>query len=159
VKIGILPGFGGTQRLPRLIGVSKALDVILKARMLPAPQAQRTGMLDRVIDLPGSNATPEALYAAMLQEARDVASGIKKISRQSLSLMDRIMTHTAPGRAIVRSKVRASIMKETRGHYPAPLKALESVVYGLAHGLEAGTHEERKLVTELVISPECKSLV
>ena len=159
VKIGILPGFGGTNRLPRLIGIRKALDIILKARTVPAPLAYQRGKIDRLITLEGANVTPETLYSALLQEASEIARGLKKVSRKSLPFVERILTHTMPGRAIAKNSARASVMKETRGLFPAPLKALDSVMFGLAHGETAGFKEERRLVAELVVSPECKSLI
>ncbi|MCC6953719.1 MAG: hypothetical protein IT290_06340, partial [Deltaproteobacteria bacterium] len=61
--------------------------------------------------------------------------------------------------SVVKKGALASILKETKGHYPAPLKALESVFFGLKNGIASGLKEERRLCAELVISPECKSLV
>ena len=64
IKIGILPGAGGTQRLPRAVGKSKAMDLVLTGRMMDAAEAERAGLVSRVVPL--AQLLPEALAAAEL---------------------------------------------------------------------------------------------
>ena len=67
IKIGILPGAGGTQRLPRAVGKSKAMDLVLTGRMMDAAEAERAGLVSRVVPL--AQLLPEALAAAELINA------------------------------------------------------------------------------------------
>ena len=64
IKLGIIPGFGGTQRLPRAVGKAKAMDLILTARMMNADEAERAGLVSRVV--PAERLMDEALEAATI---------------------------------------------------------------------------------------------
>lgn len=156
IKLGILPGFGGTQRLPRLVGIRKGLDLILKARLLSGEEARRAGLVDAVVGAAGT-ALPE-LEKALLVHAAGLITRGSKPSRQ-LPFVERFLTFNGLGRKIVRGKSEALVKKETKGLYPAPIRAIESVFYGLEHGLIAGLEQEARFLGELVVGSECKSLV
>ena len=141
VKLGILPGFGGSQRLPRLVGLPKALDIILKGRVVSAKHAKRIGLADALVPVKESLADS---YANLEQFAVDVAVGKVTPQRVGISLIDRFLTCTAIGRNIVKSKAEKAVRKETQGHYPAPPRALEVSVSGLGKSLEEGLAEEAR---------------
>jgi len=149
VKLGILPGFGGTQRLPRLVGVQAAMDMILKGRVSPASIALKIGLADELVGS-GDN---------LISRCIDIASGKRRPPRSGLGLLDKAIARFAPVRNFVKSKIVKQVGKTTGGHYPAPAKAIESVFHGLEHGLEAGYELEAKSLGELIVTPECKSLV
>jgi 3-hydroxyacyl-CoA dehydrogenase/enoyl-CoA hydratase/3-hydroxybutyryl-CoA epimerase len=157
VKLGILPGFGGCQRLPRLIGLPAALDIILKGRLVSARRARSIGLADKVIAV--GELDESAQYASLEKAALEIASGSKTPSRKGISLFDKFLSFTSIGRNIVKSKAKQSILKETRGKYPAPLEALRVSADGLGMSLDEGLKEEAKACGRLLISPECKSLV
>ncbi|MFM1848507.1 MAG: multifunctional fatty acid oxidation complex subunit alpha, partial [Pseudomonadota bacterium] len=148
VKLGILPGFGGTQRLPRLIGLPRALDVILGGKTLKAQQALRYGLVNEVV-------SPQTL----LSRAEAIALGNSEAKKAPLDLKTKLLTFTGLGRGIVRRQAAASIRKESKGFYPAPPAALESAIYGLAQGTKAGLDFEARELGRLVVTPESKSLV
>jgi 3-hydroxyacyl-CoA dehydrogenase/enoyl-CoA hydratase/3-hydroxybutyryl-CoA epimerase len=148
VKLGILPGFGGTQRLPRLVGLPKALDIILAGKTLYPKQAKACGLVDEVVSWEG-----------LLRRAEDIAAGKKKISKKGLKIADWLLTKTKLGRSIVAKKARPQLIKQTKGFYPAPPAALEAVLYGLENGMEAGLLNEAKELGRLITTPESKGLV
>src|SRR5205085_4939253 len=113
VQLGILPGFGGTQRLPRLIGLLPSLDLLLTGRMLDSRRALRVGLVDAV--LPHERFTERAVQwtDALLQDPH-------AFQRRTPSLGLRIMETIAPVRNGILGQARGRVMKETHGHYPAP---------------------------------------
>ncbi|NDC36924.1 MAG: fatty acid oxidation complex subunit alpha FadJ [Proteobacteria bacterium] len=147
IKLGILPGFGGTQRLPRLVGISKALDIILAGKILRPQQAAKCGLVNEVV-----------AYHGLLARAESIATGNAKAHQIRLPFMERLLTFSSFGRSIVRKKASAQVLKETKGFYPAPPAALEAVLYGLTQGLEAGLALEAKELSRLICSRESKCL-
>lgn len=147
-KLGILPGFGGTYRMPRVVGLPKALDIILAGKTLRAQQAYKASLVDEVV-------TPENLVS----RAEEIARGIKRPKRKKLPFVDRLLSSNPLGRAIVRSQAKKALLKQTKGFYPAPVRALEVTVAGLARGRTKGLAIEAKELGSLIITPESKSLV
>lgn len=170
VQLGLIPGAGGTQRLPRLIGTQAALDLILTGKTVKAQKARKLGILDEVCPRP-------ILLDVAKQRAIELASGRLKIERARglggtakrfgglKGLMHRQMwTELAlednpVGRKILFDQARKQLLKKTRGKYPAPEKALEAVRAGLEHGVERGLKAEAKFFGELVVSDVSRRLV
>jgi len=153
VKLGIIPGFGGTQRLPRLAGLSNALDMILTGKSVFAQKARKSGLAD------------EVTYKETLQE-RAVAMAKKAIGRPRPAsprakrpLFTMLLESNPLTREIIFRSARNNVLRETRGNYPAPLAALESVRYGMAHGGEAGYAHEAKLLGSLAPTEMSKNLI
>lgn len=149
VSLGLLPAAGGTQRLPRLIGLPRALDQILNARRSNARRALRAGLVDEVVH-------PAALERAAIDRA---SRGEKRKVRGGASLIDRAATWLKPARAFAYRQARAAALKETKGHYPAPLKALEAIETGLEKGMKAGLEAEAQLFGELATSQVSRNLI
>jgi 3-hydroxyacyl-CoA dehydrogenase/enoyl-CoA hydratase/3-hydroxybutyryl-CoA epimerase len=147
-KLGILPGFGGTYRLPRVVGLPKALDMILAGKTLRAKQALKAGLVDQVT-------SSNNLY----QLAQDLALGIKRAPKRKHALMDRFLTGNILGRALVSRGARKATLSQTKGFYPAPLKALDVTVEGLGRSRQPGLEVEAKKLGELIVTPESKALV
>jgi 3-hydroxyacyl-CoA dehydrogenase/enoyl-CoA hydratase/3-hydroxybutyryl-CoA epimerase len=149
VSLGILPAAGGTQRLPRLIGLPRALDQILNARRSNARRALRAGLVDEVVH-------PAALERAAIDRA---LRGEKRKVQGGASAVDRAATWLAPVRAFALRQARSRVIAETKGHYPAALKALEAIAVGLRSGMEAGLAAEARLFAELATSDVSRNLI
>ncbi|XP_050461268.1 trifunctional enzyme subunit alpha, mitochondrial [Cataglyphis hispanica] len=167
VMLGLLPGGGGTQRLPQLIPVPTALDLILTGKTVDANKAKKFGIVDIVVNRLGPGiGTPEENTIRYLEEtavraARDLANGKLKVERGPKSLMDKI-TQQALSFNFVKDlmfkKAKAQVMKATGGLYPAPLKILEVVRTGLDKGPVVGFDAEARGFGQLAVTPECKGL-
>ncbi len=151
VKLGILPGFGGTQRLPRLIGIRKAYELMLKGRLLSAEEAKRIGLASHVV--------PEREATSLETVAIEIASGKRRIPPQKLRTIDYFLTFTGIGRKLVRKAAESAVREESKGFYPAPFRILETTAVGLEQGIARGLELEARALGELVVTDECKSLV
>ncbi|HEV8671548.1 MAG TPA: 3-hydroxyacyl-CoA dehydrogenase NAD-binding domain-containing protein [Candidatus Limnocylindria bacterium] len=149
VSLGLLPAAGGTQRLPRLVGLPRSLDQILNARRSNARRALRAGLVDEVVH-------PAALERAAFDRAK---SGRTRRVQGGESLVDRAATWLAPLRAYAMRRARSSAIAESKGHYPAPLKALEAIATGLEHGMDAGLEAEARLFGELATGDVSHNLI
>lgn len=147
-KLGILPGFGGTQRLPRLVGIRKALDVILAGKTLRPRQALNSGLVNEVVQ-----------SSRLLERADSIASGASSTKEIRLGIVDKLLTFTKIGHSFVKKNAKAAIQRETKGFYPAPPAALDSVIKGLEQGVEYGLRYEAKELGRLIVTPESKALV
>jgi 3-hydroxyacyl-CoA dehydrogenase/enoyl-CoA hydratase/3-hydroxybutyryl-CoA epimerase len=152
IQLGLIPGAGGTQRLPRLIGVRAALDIILAGKSERADKAFRLGMVDELV--PKSILLRVALAAAE-RLAQDGAARREPKGGVSGALLDR----TPVGRRIVYGKAEKALQEKTGGHYPAPPAALEAVRTGLEQGMAAGLREERRRFGEVAVSDVSRRLV
>ncbi len=151
VQLGILPGFGGTQRLPRLIGLAPSLDLLLTGRSLDSRRALRTGLVDAV--LPHERFSERAVQwtDALLQDPHAV-----KRSNPPLPL--RVMEAIAPLRNAILSQARRRVLQQTRGHYPAPLEIIRVLRETWGAPIAAGLQTERDAVAKLLFTPESRSL-
>lgn len=155
VQLGVLPGLGGTQRLPRLIGLQAALDLILTGRKVKGPRALRLGLVDEVVPI-------SMLQSRALQVAEELR---KREGRAWTITQKRGQSKTASflGKLAARSflpmKLRQDLDKKTRGHYPAPFKALESVLNSQKTTLAEGLRLEAELFAECATSSVSKSLI
>jgi len=154
VRLGILPGFGGTQRLPRLIGLTAALDLILAGRTLDGRRALKAGVVDRLV--PSAYVRREAATLVLAAAADGIATAAKRRGR---GLAMRLLEGTPPGRSFILSQARHKLAAETGGHYPAPELALTSIGNAFRMELAAGLAEEARLVGELVPTAVSKNLI
>jgi 3-hydroxyacyl-CoA dehydrogenase/enoyl-CoA hydratase/3-hydroxybutyryl-CoA epimerase len=152
VQLGLIPGAGGCQRLPRLIGARAALDMILAGKSERASKALRLGLVDEVV--PHSILRTTAIAAAD-RLAREGLSQRANRGGVPAFLLDR----TAAGRQLVYRAARKEVLKKTGGHYPAPLAALEAVRTGLEQGITAGLAEEHRAFGELAVGDVSRKLV
>jgi len=142
-QLGILPAWGGSTRLPRLIGVPKALDIILGGKTLGAKSALRKGMID---DIAPKELLLEAAEEWIGAHGREPVKGRR-------TTFDRVET------AIAKPIARRQMMEKSRGHYPALEKALEVVTRGALASVEESLILEREAVLELAATPECRNLI
>lgn len=153
VKIGVVPGWGGTQRLPRLVGLANSLEMILPGKSIYAKKAKKFGLADEVT-------YKETLLDVALKVANQ-ASGKPRPTgiRAGRPFLIRLLESNPLTRALVYRTARNSVLTETRGNYPAPLAALEAVRNGLAHGLSAGYEHEARTLGALAVSEVSKNLI
>jgi len=146
VMLGLLPGAGGSQRLPRLVGLARSLDVILTGRGLRAPQALKAGVVDEVVPA-------AALLDAARKAALALADGSLKPRRRGIRIGERL------ARQVIFRKARASVLKKTGGHYPAPLAALDVVAKGISTSQAKGLELEARQFGLLSVSDVSRALV
>ena len=161
IKLGLLPGAGGTQRLPKLIGVAAALDLILTGRSIRPRKALKLGLIDAVVPV-----------GELLSAAHDHALQLlDPLPRRSESLTDKLKSLLNPaaiqsaalesnpvGRRVLFAQAEKAMLKETKGNYPAPPAALECVRIGLEKGMAAGLEAERQAFGRLIVTPESLAL-
>ncbi|WP_193588300.1 fatty acid oxidation complex subunit alpha FadJ [Yersinia hibernica] len=145
VQLGLLPGSGGTQRLPRLVGVSRALDMILTGKQIRARQALKMGLVDDVV-------APEILLDVAVQRAK-----AGWLDKPVVPWQERLLSGPL-GKALLFNIVRKKTLAKTKGHYPAAERIIEVVRKGLDHGGPAGYEAEAKAFGELAMSPESAAL-
>jgi 3-hydroxyacyl-CoA dehydrogenase/enoyl-CoA hydratase/3-hydroxybutyryl-CoA epimerase len=151
VQLGLIPGLGGTQRLPRLIGVPDALDMILTSKQVDARKARRLGLVDDTCD-------PTDLRTAAERAVRGGGEQ-KKTKKPMASRAGDWLSRTPLGGPMVWDKARAEVMEKTGGHYPAPLVAIEIVREGMKLPLRRALDLEAGAFSELVLSDTAKNLI
>ena len=151
VKLGLLPGSGGTQYLPRLVGLQQSLPMMLTGKTTYPKKAKRIGLVDALTHAPG-------LHQAAKKAARQLADGTLTPDRPA-DWTDRLLESNPLTRRGVYWKAAQDTQKQTRGNYPAPPRIIECVKAGLENGLEAGLDAEAAAFGELVFTPESKALV
>jgi 3-hydroxyacyl-CoA dehydrogenase/enoyl-CoA hydratase/3-hydroxybutyryl-CoA epimerase len=152
VQIGLIPGAGGTQRLPRLIGVRAALDMILTGKNIRAKKALQIGLIDELVH-------PSILKKIAIQRAHEIAEGTRRLEKHSGGMTGFLLDENPAGRRLVLKKAREETMKKTGGHYPAPLAAIEAVAAGLNSGPSKGYREEARLFGEMAMTEVSKQLI
>lgn len=153
VQLGLLPGAGGTQRLPRIVGLQAALDMMLTGRNIRARKAWQMGLVHELVH-------PAILRRVAGQRVQELAAGVPLSLRpRKTPPMQHLLEDNPIGRALVYHKARESVMKKTGGHYPAPLALLDVVKRGLEDGMAAGLAEEARAFGRLAVSAESRHLV
>jgi 3-hydroxyacyl-CoA dehydrogenase len=145
VKLGLLPGAGGTQRLPRVVGVEKALSMMVSGDPIRADEALKHGLLDEIVE--GDLTTAGVAFAdKVLNERRP----LKKIR----DLDDKISA--VRGKPEVFAAFRRSVARQTRG-FRAPESIVKAVEAAVSLPFDQGIKRERELFAELLTSPESKA--
>ena len=156
VQLGIIPGFGGTQRLPRLVGLPTALDLILTGRALDARRAQRAGLVDLVV--PASYLERESLK--LLERAISKGSAAVASETRPRAKRSRLWERVGPLRRVALGRARKRTQEKARPEdYPAPYRALEAIEAAVTRPLPEGLDLEARLVGELVPGATSKNLI
>lgn len=152
IQLGIIPGAGGTQRLPRLVGARAALDMILAGKPEPGARAFRLGMVDELV--------PNSILREVALRAADRLATIGPGKRERRGGIAALLLDRNPiGRRVVYSQARKTVLARTGGNYPAPLAALDVVQAGLERGLRAGLRAEHEAFGKLAVSDVSHRLV
>ena len=150
VQLGLLPGSGGTQRLPRLIGPIKALDMMLTGRQLRPRQALKLGLVDEVV-----------LASILLQAAKKRIEQLRADGhrKRRKPLLSRVLEDNPLGRFVLFNQARKRARSKTHGHYPAPEHIINCVEYGLQRGMDVGLQFEAGTFGELSQTPQARQLM
>lgn len=151
VNLGLLPGTGGTQRLPRAIGIQKALTYMLTGKNIYVRQAKKTGLVDEVT-------YKEALELAAIKAIYKLKDG-KYERKDKRGFIEKLLEGFGLGRSIIFSQARKKTAAETRGNYPAPPKIIDAVEFGYKNGFESGLKNEARLFGDLGATRESRNLV
>lgn len=165
-QVGLIPAAGGTQRLPRLIGVANALDLILTGKHLRPKKAKKLGLVDEIVPAP-------ILLDVARERARQAAAGeiappkrglarLRELAQEVTDpefLQQLALEENPVGQRVLFKKARETLLKKTRGNYPAQEAALDVVRIGVQEGLEAGYAAEADRFGQLVVSPEARALM
>jgi 3-hydroxyacyl-CoA dehydrogenase/enoyl-CoA hydratase/3-hydroxybutyryl-CoA epimerase len=155
VLLGIVPGFGGCVRLPRLIGLPVALDLILTGRALDARRAEKAGLIARSV--------PAAWLIDRAHERVRVLAGRSGRARRDAyrprGAAAWLLSRSAIGRGIALQQARRQTLGRVGAHYPAPLAAIDVIAHTIGRPIEDGLAIEASRVADLLIGPTCKNLV
>ncbi len=148
VRLGIVPGWGGTQRLPRLVGLRAALDLILTGRELRASTALRTGLIDAVV--PAEHLEREAVRIITERPPpRPAPAGPAEW----------FFRNFPPARTLVFSVAEKNLRKKLHGDYPAPYRAVKLLRETYGGRLEPGLRREAAAVADLAVTPTARNLM
>lgn len=155
-QLGLLPGAGGTQRLPRLVDIQTALDMMLTGRQIAAKKAKKIGLVDEVV--PEPILVDVAAKRALALRKKKKKKGFERYLDKD-ELQEWALTENPLGRKVVFDQAKKALLKKTRGNYPAQEKILSVIKTGLERGMKAGLDAEAEAFGELVVSPQAASLM
>ncbi|KAL7889016.1 hypothetical protein AOLI_G00039900 [Acnodon oligacanthus] len=167
VMLGLLPGAGGTQRMPKMLGLPTAFDVMLTGRSIRADKAKKMGLVHHVIDPlgPGVKDPEERLIDYLEEVAVGMAKGLanKTVTAEKKKGLMQKVQDAVLGIPLVRKQVYKTVtekvMKQTKGLYPAPLNIIEAVQAGVEKGPAEGYHVESVNFGKLAMTPESRALI
>lgn len=143
VKIGLIPGAGGTQRLPRLIGAEAALNMIVSGEAVPADRFAGTPLLDQLV------------HGDLLEGALSFARQVVAEGRPLKRARDLTVVHAKPDAYLLWARNSVAAMSR---HYPAPLKCVDAIEAALRLPFDEGLQAEAKLFIDLYSGPEARAL-
>lgn len=152
IRLGIIPGFGGSVRLPRVIGIQRALRMILTGTPVSAGKAERWGLVDRVF-------AADDFEKHVARFAMDVVLKQVKRRERQVSFRDRLLEGTGPGRKVLFSGARRQAAKESGGHYPAPLAAIDVIEETIDLAIDEALPKEAAALGRMAATPVSKNLV
>jgi 3-hydroxyacyl-CoA dehydrogenase / enoyl-CoA hydratase / 3-hydroxybutyryl-CoA epimerase len=144
--VGLLPGGGGTQRLPRLIGIEAALPVLLEGARIGGKAAIAAGLADELV-------TPGEEVAAAERWVLSRPATAQPWDRPDWRAKD------SERLAVLAGGGRANVLAETLGHYPAPLSILECVERGYPQSFDAAIRTEMQIFAKLIQRREPRNMI
>ena len=152
IRLGIVPGFGACVRLPRLIGIQRALKMILTGSASTSRRAARSGLVDRVF-------RHDRFDDEVRSFAAEVIAGEVSRRTREISLRDRILAHTVPGRRLMFAMARKGAEAQARGRYPAPLEAIAVVERTHALSIDEALAVEAEALGRMAVTDVSRNLV
>ncbi|KAA0708266.1 Trifunctional enzyme subunit alpha, mitochondrial TP-alpha [Triplophysa tibetana] len=167
VMLGLLPGAGGTQRLPKMVGLPAAFDMMLTGRNIRADKAKKMGLVHQLVDPlgPGLKSPEERTIEYLEEVAVEFAKGLaaKKVSVEKkkglMQKMQDFVMGLPPVRKQIYKTVHNKVMKQSKGLYPAPLKIIECIQTGIESGQTAGYQTESQNFGKLAMTSESRALI
>jgi 3-hydroxyacyl-CoA dehydrogenase/enoyl-CoA hydratase/3-hydroxybutyryl-CoA epimerase len=157
-QLGLLPGAGGTQRLPRLVGVQAALDMMLTGKQVEAKKALKMGLVDDVVPRSILLETAAELALSRVASKPDKDSFIDQLLDKE-AVTEFALAKNPVGRKILFDQARKQLHKQTRGNYPAQDLIIDVVKTGLEDGFEAGLEAEARGFGRLLTTQEAANLM
>ncbi|XP_057545664.1 peroxisomal fatty acid beta-oxidation multifunctional protein AIM1-like [Amaranthus tricolor] len=148
LSLGVIPGFGGTQRLPRLIGIKKAVEIMLSSKPITSEDGMKLGLIDAVVP-------PQELLKVARLWALDIAVGKKPFIR-SLHMSNKLGSLAEAHEFLMMARQKA---KQTARNMPQHQACLDVIEEGILRGGYAGVLKEAKVFKELVLTDTAKGLV
>ena len=152
VRLGFIPGFGGSVRLPRLIGIRRALNMILTGKAISSTRAHRWGLLDRVFRADSFEVEVRAF--AMRVVRREEAQ-----APRTLAFRDRLLEDTSLGRRTIFNGARKQVLKKLKERYPAPVEAISVVEQTLDLQIDEALAIEAEVAGRMVATDVSKNLI
>ncbi len=143
VKLGLLPGAGGTQRLPRALGLEAALNMIVSGNIVPAQKLAGTPLFDEIVE------------GDLLEGAVAYAERLIKEKRPARRVRDTTVQHANAAGFLMFAR---NTVKSVAGPYPAPVRCVEAVAAAANLPFDEGFATERRFFQELLLTPESKAL-
>ncbi len=154
VNLGIIPGFGGTQRLPRIVGLTNSLKLIMSGKLISAKEAFKMKIVDALVPYEFLDVKTNE-FIRSIQNRSFQRQVLKK--RKKKIFIQRFLESFA-GRLLIFSKAKKDLLKKTRGNYPAPLEALKVIRKTYKTSLTKGLRKEAQAFSRLVITEVSKNL-
>lgn len=155
VQLGLLPGWGGTVRLPREIGLIEALPLILSGRQLSGYQARSKGVIHDVVPTEALDAVGEKI----LKTHRETGSARKLFRKSKKPGWRKFLEETGFARKFALKKAHQQVMSKTHGHYPAPLMIIETFQKGLSADDAQRFRLEAEGISELAANPVTRECI
>ncbi|WP_420632977.1 3-hydroxyacyl-CoA dehydrogenase NAD-binding domain-containing protein [Candidatus Palauibacter sp.] len=152
VRLGLIPGFGGSVRLPRLIGIQRALSMVLTGRSVSAATAYRYGLIDQILDA-------DRFRSSVALVALDAVLGRVERLHSRLSARDRLLEGTRVGRHVLFGKARKRVLEMSGRIYPAPLAAIDVIEESINLSIDEALAVEAEALGRLLTTPVCRNLV
>lgn len=152
VKLGLLPGMGGTYHLPKLVGYANALDMILTGKNVRPDKAKKMGLVDLVVD-------PASLESVAIQQAKGIVAGTVKLSKRKRDWMSWFLEETPVGQNIMFGQAQKGVDKGAKDKYPAPYKILEVLKNNIGKPRMTHLQDESTKFAQLAATPESAALI
>eukprot|EP00598_Pedospumella_elongata_P011279 CAMPEP_0184986648 /NCGR_PEP_ID=MMETSP1098-20130426/17313_1 /TAXON_ID=89044 /ORGANISM="Spumella elongata, Strain CCAP 955/1" /LENGTH=748 /DNA_ID=CAMNT_0027510987 /DNA_START=124 /DNA_END=2370 /DNA_ORIENTATION=+ len=151
VKLGLLPGMGGTYHLPKMVGYPTALDMILTGKNVRPDKAKKMGLVDLVVD-------PAVLESVAIAQAKGLANGTVKTFQRKRDWMSWAMEET-PLSNIMFNKAKETVDKTTGGKYPAAYEIIDVLKTNLGKSKATHLEDEASRFAKLAATPESAALI
>ena len=148
IKLGIFPGFGGTQRLPKLVGLINSLDLILTAKTIDAKKAHRIGLVDKYF-----------MEGHLEFQIEEFTQAIINNTLNERKKPFKIMEYFNFTREIIFSKAKENLVKKVHPNFKGPYAALELISKTYGTDLKDGIEKEARAFASIAITPESKNLI
>jgi len=158
VKLGIIPGFGGCVRMPRLIGLQNALQLILSGKLIVAKKALRMHLIDHIYNHDFQKNDVQKFIEKLLNGRAFSKSLINKRTAKK-SLINRFLDNTVFGNKLIFKLAHKNLLKKTKGQYPAPLQALKTIKKSHDMGIDKALEIELDGFSKVAITKESKNLI
>mmetsp|Transcript_4876 Transcript_4876/g.7217 ORF Transcript_4876/g.7217 Transcript_4876/m.7217 type:complete len:759 (+) Transcript_4876:34-2310(+) len=159
VQLGLIPGCGGTVRLPKLIGLQPAMKLILAGSNVRAEKALKLGMVDKLVECDEALGNNRFFHGVRREAMKFVDAPKGYVYKRREAPASSMLDNTWIGRKIIASQARKNLDKMTKGNYPAVYAALESVLNGYAASIEAGLAYEAELFAKMASNQTSKNLI